>query len=356
VKTPRRLVGLVLAAAAALVLAGCASLSPYAAKVNGERISQGDLDRELKAIGGNRTYLADLEQGLAQEGARVRGDGNGTYDTGFVARVLNRRIALEVIHQEVQRRRLRVGPAELRRARAGVALSFGNDAQASRKIFGSFPAAYQKELVRTSAEVVALQGVLGDVDTSPAAVRAFYDANPSLFTQTCVRHILVDTAEKAAELKARIAAGEDFGAIARTDSKDNQGPGGGSAGQGGALGCITQQQTQQLVPEFAAAMNVLPPGVVSDPVQTQFGFHLIQITERRTQTLEEATPEITQRLQEQGNGAIGTFVGSALGRAKVVVNPRYGRFDRSSGNPRVRAPQELSPTPPSPTASVPPEQ
>ena len=343
------------AVAAASVLAGCGSLTPYAAKVNDARITQSELEAELEAIRGNEIYLDQLEQALAQGGDRVRGAGPGTFDTIFVARVLNRRIALEVIHQELRRRGLRVGPAELRAAREGVELSFSDDPAESRRIFRSFPAEYRQDLVRTAAEVAALQRALGGVDTGAAAVKAFFDENPALFARTCVRHILVDTPEKAAELKARIAAGEDFAAVARAESKDNQ-AGGGSAAQGGLLGCISQEQSQQLVPEFAAAMSSLPPGQVSDPIQTQFGFHLIQVTERTTQSLEEATPEIRQRLEEQGSGAIGEYVTAAMGRAKVVVNPRYGRFVKSGGNPRVQAPQEL----PGPTSSespgAPPEQ
>lgn len=342
--------------AAASLLAGCGSLTPYAAKVNDTRITQSELEAELEAIGGNRIYLDQLEQALAQGGDRVRGAGPGTFDTIFVARVLNRRIALEVVHQEVRRRKLRVGPAELQTAREGVELSFSDDPVESRRIFRSFPAEYRQDLVRTAAEVAALQRAVGGVDTGAAAVKAFFDQNPALFARTCVRHILVETREKAAELKARIAAGEDFAAVARAESKDNQGAGGGSAAQGGLLGCISEEQSQQLVPEFTAAMGSLPPGQVSDPVQTQFGFHLVQVTERTTQSLEEATPEIRQRLEEEGSGAIGQYVAAALGRAKVVVNPRYGRFVKSGGNPRVQAPQEL----PGPTSSespgAPPEQ
>ncbi len=335
--TRKRTLAGILVLAVASVLAGCGSLDAYAAKVNGERISDEELRRELEAIQGNEDYLQQVEQGLAQQGDRVRGEGEGTFDTGFVARVLNVRIGYQLIHQELLRRKLRVGPEQLAQARPEAVESSGGP-----ELFRAFPKAYQEELVRRRAEVAALQGALGDVELDPASIKAFYYQNPALFAQSCARHILVDTPEKAGELKGRIAAGEDFAAVARAESKDNQGTGGGSAGQGGALGCISEEESDQLVPEFGAAMNTLQPGQVSDPVQTQFGFHLIEVTERRTRTLEEATPEITQRLQAQAAGAIGEFVREAMAKAKVVVNPRYGRFVKDGDDAGVRAPKELS--------------
>ncbi len=332
------------------VLAGCGSLTAYAAKVNGERISEGELRRELEAIQGNEDYLQQVEQGLAQQGDRVRGEGDGTFDTVFVARVLNVRIGYELIHQELLRRKVRVGAAQLAEARPEAVESAGGP-----ELFRAFPKAYQEELVRRRAEVTALQRALGDVQIDDAAVKGFYDQNPAMFAQACARHILVDTPEKAGELKGRIAAGEDFAAVARAESKDNQGTGGGSAGQGGALGCISQEESDQLVPEFGAAMNALQPGQVSDPVQTQFGFHLIEVTERRTRTLEEATPEIRQRLQAQAAGALGEFVQQAMAKARVVVNPRYGRFVKAGEETGVRAPQELSRANRPETPGAPPE-
>ncbi len=336
--------------AAALINAACGSLTPYAAQVNGVRISEEELERELEAIQGNESYLEQVEQGFAQQGGRVRGDGVGTLDTVFVARVLNVKIGYELIHQELRRRNIRVAPEDLARARQDAVESSGGP-----ELFAAFPKAYQEELVRRRAEVNALQRALGGQGIDAGEVKAFFDQNPELFAQSCARHILVETREKAGELKGRIAAGEDFAAVARAESKDNQGEGGASASQGGDLGCISQEDVEQLVPEFATAMTSLPPGQVSDPVQTQFGFHLIEVTERRNQSLEEATPEIRQRLEQQSAGAIGDFVERAMASAEVVVNPRYGRFVKEEESPGVRAPQELS-RPTAPEAPGPPPE
>jgi len=99
--------------------------------------------------------------------------------------------------------------------------------------------------------------------------------------QTHVRHILVRTSEVVSEAEARrkltlvrerIKGGADFAELARLNSDD------GSASRGGDLGWIYPGDT---VPEFERAMNELKIGDVSEPVRSQFGYHLIQVLERR---------------------------------------------------------------------------
>jgi peptidyl-prolyl cis-trans isomerase SurA len=101
--------------------------------------------------------------------------------------------------------------------------------------------------------------------------------------QTHARHILVrtkdtvsdaDARERLARLRARIVAGEDFAEVAKVQSDD------ASAAKGGDLGWLAPGDT---VPEFERAMNALHDGEISAPVQSQFGWHLIQVTERRAE-------------------------------------------------------------------------
>src|SRR5439155_1432239 len=87
-----------------------------------------------------------------------------------------------------------------------------------------------------------------DVDNE---LKANYDAHPDQFQQACSSHILVDTKEKADAVEARLAKGEDFAAVAKTDSKDP-----GSAQKGGDVGCFGKDA--QLVPEFLQAIFAQP--------------------------------------------------------------------------------------------------
>jgi len=112
-------------------------------------------------------------------------------------------------------------------------------------------------------------------------------------TQTRARHILVRTSETVSEadarrrllgLRERIVAGADFAVLARSNSDDS------TSARGGDLDWIYAGDT---VPEFERAMNELKPGELSQPVKTPFGFHLIQVMERRSA---ELSPE-RRRLQ-----------------------------------------------------------
>jgi len=101
--------------------------------------------------------------------------------------------------------------------------------------------------------------------------------------QTRVRHILIKPDElnsdeevlaRIRQLEIRLRGGEDFETIALANSQDTL-----SAARGGDLGWVNQGDT---VPEFEEAMNKLQPGALSEPVKTEFGWHLIQVVERRT--------------------------------------------------------------------------
>ena len=88
------------------------------------------------------------------------------------------------------------------------------------------------------------------------------------------RHILVDSEAKAKELRAKIVAGDDFAKVATENSSDT-----GSAKQGGLLGYFGMGQ---MVPEFEGAVAKMQKGEVSEPVKTQFGWHVIKLEDRRT--------------------------------------------------------------------------
>jgi peptidyl-prolyl cis-trans isomerase SurA len=108
-------------------------------------------------------------------------------------------------------------------------------------------------------------------------------ATAAAVQQTHVRHILIkvnevvsesDAKHKLTSLYERIKNGAKFVELAKLFSQD------GAASKGGDLGWIYPGDT---VPDFERAMNLLPPGEVSQPVQTPFGFHLIEVLERRVQ-------------------------------------------------------------------------
>ncbi|MFT0531398.1 peptidylprolyl isomerase [Castellaniella hirudinis] len=91
-------------------------------------------------------------------------------------------------------------------------------------------------------------------------------------TQAAARHILVDTEEQCLQLKTDIENGADFAAVAREHSSCP------SSRDGGNLGTFGRGQ---MVPEFDQVVFSAPVGVVQGPVRTQFGYHLVEVTERQ---------------------------------------------------------------------------
>lgn len=91
-------------------------------------------------------------------------------------------------------------------------------------------------------------------------------------TKASARHILVDSAEQAEDLKTQIQDGADFAALAREHSKCPSG-----SRDGGALGEFGRGQ---MVQEFDEVVFSADMGQVHGPVKTQFGYHLIEITAR----------------------------------------------------------------------------
>ena len=98
------------------------------------------------------------------------------------------------------------------------------------------------------------------------------DANAANYTQVRAAHILVDTKSKASGLKNRIEGGEDFAKMAKQFSKCPSGQRGGDLGYFGR---------GQMVPEFETAAFNLPKGEISEPVQTDFGWHIIKVTDKK---------------------------------------------------------------------------
>ncbi|AFO89241.1 peptidylprolyl isomerase [Phaeobacter inhibens] len=106
-------------------------------------------------------------------------------------------------------------------------------------------------------------------------------------------HILVETEEDAADIRAELDAGADFATLARERSTGPSGP------NGGELGWFSKGR---MVPEFEEAVLVMGAGDVSDPVQTQFGWHVIKLNDRRTSaapTFDEVREELATQMRQE---------------------------------------------------------
>lgn len=147
---------------------------------------------------------------------------------------------------------------------------------------------------RTALASIAAQASVMSAVTEDA-LKAAYDKLVADFkpqTEWNAAHILVDAEDKAKALKAEIDGGSDFAEVAKANSSD------GTAASGGDLGWFS---TGQMVPEFETAVKDLEKGQVSDPIKTQFGWHLVKLLDTRESTpptFEAARAELENELRQ----------------------------------------------------------
>ena len=143
----------------------------------------------------------------------------------------------------------------------------------------------------------------------------------------CTSHILVATRAEADDVLARIEAGEDFAALAAELSTDT-----GSGAQGGDLGCTPPDS---FVAEFAEALTTAEVDVPTEPVESEFGFHVILLREDELPTEDE----VVEALTAQGVGeATNAWFIEQVEAAEVTVDESYGTWQTNP--PQVVAPTE----------------
>jgi peptidyl-prolyl cis-trans isomerase C len=156
--------------------------------------------------------------------------------------------------------------------------------------------------------LLASEGKAATTDT--AMKQVYEDASKQIAGEQEVhaRHILVETEDEAKAVKAELDKGADFAELAKKKSKD---PG---ASDGGDLGFFTKEQ---MVPEFSAVAFALEPGKISDPVRSQFGWHIIKVEEKRNRKPPEFDQVKAQIETYVTRKAQADYVGKLREAAKV---------------------------------------
>jgi len=155
-----------------------------------------------------------------------------------------------------------------------------------------------------------------EADLEPPAQEAVDSQMENIdgLTQVCTKHILVDTEDEANDVLTRLEEGEAFEDLAIELSVGPSGP------NGGDLGCAAPSG---FVPEFADATLSAEVGVPTEPVQTEFGFHVILVSERTVPTEQDIIDGLNRTALEQ---AFNAWFPEAFAAALVVVNERYGTW------------------------------
>lgn len=271
-----------------------AELPAVVARVNGEEVNRAELERAVK----------NLEGGAGQPVPAER-------RSEVYRSMLDQIVSFTLLKQESRARKVNVPDAEVDAQLAQMRQQFP-DEQAFTKALAARNMTIEKlkDDTRTGMQVSKMleTELSPQISVQEKEVADFYAQNPDKFTQEeSVRasHILIradakaDAATKerarqrAAEVLKKARGGGDFAALAKEYSAD------GSAAQGGDLGYFGRGQ---MVPPFEKAAFALKPGEISDVVQSDFGFHVIKLTDRRPARkvpLSEVGGRINQYLLEQ---------------------------------------------------------
>jgi hypothetical protein len=261
---------------------------------------------EVARVGDTAVHLSDIEV---------------LYDSGAVPvaefrQALFRVMAVEVLNQALADDfQVVVQPAQVDEQLAELESMVAASGSSAAEYLGVEDAS--DEMLRFNAEVLALrEAALDELVVSPDVVDGLF-ADPATLTTVCGKHILVATEEEAEAALARLEAGEDFAAVAAEVSLD-------TASEGGDLGCVS---AGAFVPEFGQATMGAAIGEVTGPVATDFGFHILVVSERTTLTREEYLADPRAVLSDENLSTIWSdWFNGRLQGADAWVAERYGTW------------------------------
>jgi foldase protein PrsA len=297
------------AALAALALSGCGSSpvrSGAAATVGSTRISTADL-------------AGLVSRGLKDPQAQQQlGADKPKFERDTLARLIRHQVfvkAAQLEHVTVQGGAVDAKIADFERQAGGHQQLLQTAAQGG--IAPSDLRAFISDLVITDEVGDKLTE---DVAVPPAQIQALYTQNAAQYDQVHAAHILVPSKALADSLLAQVKADpSQFAALAAKSSTDTS-----NKDKGGDLGFAGRGS---FVKEFDAAVFAAKPGDFLE-VHTKFGYHVVHIIDRRTTTLEQATPALRRgALQKQRDQRVGELMSKVARDLHIKVNPRFGRWD-----------------------------
>jgi len=324
----------------ALLVGACSTFGePAAAVVDGVEISNETVQADIEAVLSNDEYRASVESQYGE----IAGD--GTFDSAFAAQVLSLRVYVELLDQHLEDEGVEVSDELRDEIRDGIRQQLVGSSGTS--IFDEFPEDYQEWLVHQQAVVATVEEqVREELGTDP---EAYYENDPEAFAEICVSHVLVgvqggrtpdEAEERASELRAQIESGDaSFEDLATNESDDTF-----AAQSGGELGCGSRLDLQ-FDPTFEAAAFALEEGDLSEPVLTQFGAHLITVTERTVPDFDDVGDDAFSVLQDAISTGTETYIVEAICGRDVDVSSRYGTWSDEACRgivpslPRVEPPE-----------------
>lgn len=347
----------------------------YKAREMGLSISNQELadaiEAEVAPVTGGKFNMQIYQELLAQQGLTPADYENDRRESMLAARLQSLQTRSLIISDqdaraEYQRKNLKVGLEYVDFDPKQFAAKVNKDPAAVKAYFDKNRAAFRTPEKRSVDLVVgATADFLQSAKVSDQQLQQQYQDNIDSYRtpeRVKVRHILIKTQGKpkdeAPKLKAKaedilkqLQHGANFADLAKKNSDDP-----GSAEKGGELGWIVRGQT---VPNFEKAAFSLPPGQLSGVIETEYGYHIIQVEDKQaahTQTFDEVKPQLLADAKKQAaNSDLTKAIDAA--RAEIVRNPsqaeaiarKYGlkfikadNVTTSTPLPEVNTQQELT--------------
>lgn len=286
------------------------------AVVNGVAITRNAFESEFKAA----------TERMAATGQQLSGVQSMMMRKQIVESLINE----ELLVQECQKKDIQVTDDQVNTEIDGIKNRFPSEADFNTALEqrGMSTSDLRDKLKRRIAIQQLIEAeVPKEFDTTDAERQTFYDEHPEMFTRperVRASHILIqlkpdadETASKAArekieEVRKKLDAGEDFAELAKAHSEGPSGP------KGGDLGYFSKGR---MVKPFEDAAFALKTGETSEVVQTDFGLHLIRVTDHQpeeTVAFEDAKEDIGRMLVDQKRrGALETYINGLRGEAKI---------------------------------------
>ncbi|SDG68410.1 foldase protein PrsA [Planococcus glaciei] len=212
------------------------------------------------------------------------------------AETLDSMIANEIVKQELEKADIKVSQEELDAEMAVYEEAYGSSEALETAVKAT--GMTMEDLAADIETQVKIEKLLGpNIDITDEEIKSYFEENKESLAQPAqveASHILVETKEKADEVAAKLADGGDFAELAKEYSTDTA-----TAESGGDLGAFG---TGEMAPEFEEAAFAMKTDEISEPVETEYGFHIIKVTDKteaQEATLQNSKEQIKETLFDE---------------------------------------------------------
>lgn len=264
-----------------IFLTGCGEKEEIIAKVNGEEVSKTTYEKNVEVQKDviERTYGSEIWSQEMEDG-RI-------FEEVFRENILEGLIKETIILQKAKEQGIEVKEEEVNveiekmKEASGGEENFKNSLEQNNITEDYLREGMRNEMIMNQYR----EKFMNDLEITDQAVKEYYEANKEGYEQAKVRHILVEKEEEAVEIINQLENGADFTELASEKSIDP-----GSASNGGVYDYFPRGR---MVPQFEEVAFTLEPGKISEPVQTDYGYHIIEVIDRKD-TFEELEDIVIQ--------------------------------------------------------------